>query len=102
MSEEDSEEAAIEAIVAEVKKLPVSDYRSADELLYGSDGQSRTASIEAMVDAMHPGVGENDTLGAPYCFDRGLLREFAARLIAAGYARRLDVEVDASLNTGRR
>lgn len=61
-------------------------------------------AIEAMVDTMHPGVGENDTLGAPYCFDRGLLRDFAARLIAAGYARRSDVEaeIDAALNCGPR
>lgn len=61
-------------------------------------------AFEAMVDTMHPGVGENDTLGAPYSFDRGLLRDFAARLIAAGYARRSDVEaeVDAASNCGPR
>lgn len=44
-------------------------------------------AVEALVDLMHPGVGKRDTLGAPYCFDRDLLRDFAANLIRAGVIR---------------
>lgn len=44
-------------------------------------------AVEALVEIMHPGVGEGDTLGAPYCFNRDLLREFAVKLIRAGVVR---------------
>ena len=44
-------------------------------------------AVEALVELMHPGIGENDTMGAPYSFDRELLRDFAANLIRAGVIR---------------